>query len=142
MSDIEIKKFMAEQLNNGVSLSEIQKLIVEKFKRKMTFLEVRVMASELENIEWTKQDPVKPEPAKEEPTADEDTAGKTVVEVSKLVRPGAAASGSVKFASGASAEWILDQTGRLGLENAQGKPTPEDLKEFQQELQAIFSRGR
>jgi hypothetical protein len=66
---------------------------------------------------------------------EEELIGATVVEVSKLVRPGAALSGSVKFASGVKADWVLDQMGRLGLEKPTGKPTPEDIKEFQVELQ-------
>jgi DNA-binding transcriptional MerR regulator len=143
MSDMEMKKFIAGQLNAGVSLNEIQKLIAEKFDKRMTFLDLRLLAAELEGVEWQKQDP---EPVKaEEPEkamAAKDTAGKTVVELSKLVRPGAVASGSVKFASGASAEWILDQTGRLGLNNAVGEPTEDDIKDFQKELQKALSKGR
>ena len=62
--------------------------------------------------------------------------GETVVEISKLVRPGAAVSGSVKFASGVTAEWFLDQMGRLGLDAVKGgEPTREDIAAFQQALQ-------
>ena len=57
------------------------------------------------------------------------------MEINRLTRPGVAMHGSVKFASGASADWILDQTGRLGFEKSEGKPTPEDIQEFQEELQ-------
>jgi len=64
--------------------------------------------------------------------------GKTTVEVSKVVRPGAVASGSVKFGSGVTAEWVLDQLGRLGLEKASGKPTQQDVKDFQVELQKLL----
>lgn len=143
MSDMEMKKFIAGQLNAGVSLNEIQKLIAEKFDKRMTFLDLRLLAAELEGVEWQKQDPepVKAEEPEKAMTA-KDTAGKTVVELSKLVRPGAVASGSVKFASGASAEWILDQTGRLGLNNAVGEPTEDDIKDFQKELQKALSKGR
>jgi hypothetical protein len=140
---MEMKRFIAGQLNAGVSLNEIQKLIAEKFDKRMTFLDLRLLASELEGVEWKNQDP---EPVKkEEPAKDKtprDTHGKTVVELSKLMRPGAVASGSVKFASGASAEWIIDQTGRLGLNNASGEPTEEDIKDFQKELQKALSKGR
>ena len=65
----------------------------------------------------------------------EDTEGKTVVEVNRLTRPGVAMHGSVKFASGAKADWILDQMGRVGFEKSEGSPTPEDIQEFQEELQ-------
>ena len=145
MSDLEMKKFIAGQLNDGVSLNEIQKLIAEKFNKKMTFLDLRILASELEGVEWKKQDPepVKvEEPAAEDKAAKTGHAGKTVVEISKLVRPGAVASGTVKFASGASAEWLVDQMGRLGLNNPQGEPTEADIKDFQKELQKEISKGR
>ncbi|MFA6104849.1 MAG: hypothetical protein WCV67_21040 [Victivallaceae bacterium] len=143
MSEMEMKKFIAGQLNTGVSLNEIQKLIAEKFDKRMTFLDLRLLAAELEGVEWKNQDP---EPVKaEEPAkakAAKDTAGKTVVELSKLMRPGAVASGSVKFASGASAEWVIDQAGRLGLNSATGEPTEDDIKDFQKELQKALSKGR
>lgn len=63
------------------------------------------------------------------------------MEVSKLVRPGTALSGTVKFASGSRADWYVDQTGRLGLENVRGEqPTRDDLIAFQDELQKLFAR--
>ena len=144
MSELEMKKFIAGQLNDGVSLNEIQKLIAEKFNKKMTFLDLRILASELEGVEWKKQDPepVKVEEPEEGKAEKAGVAGKTVVEISKLVRPGAVASGTVKFASGASAEWLIDQMGRLGLNNPQGEPTEADIKDFQKELQKEISKGR
>lgn len=147
MDDIDIKKFMAEKLNEGVSLSDIQKEIQEKFNRRMSYMDVRVMASTLDNIDWSKNDPVE-EPAKD---IAEDEAkkpqpapgdGNTVVEVSKLVRPGAAMSGTVKFASGAQADWILDQRGGLGFDNVVGEPTEADTKAFIAELQRKLQSGR
>lgn len=65
--------------------------------------------------------------------------GKTVVELSKIARPGVLACGSVKFGSGVTAEWILDQMQRLGLENATGQPDQQDIEEFKIELQKLFS---
>ena len=65
--------------------------------------------------------------------------GKTTVELSKIARPGTAASGSVKFGSGVTAEWVIDQFGRLSLDNPSGKPDQQDIKEFQIELQKLFS---
>lgn len=65
--------------------------------------------------------------------------GKTTVEISKIARPGAAASGTVKFGSGVTAEWVVDQFGRLGLEKPSGQPDQQDIREFQIELQKLFS---
>ena len=65
-------------------------------------------------------------------------AGKTTVELSPIAKPGTVANGSVKFGSGVTADWYLDQTGRLGLTNNTGKPTETDIMEFQEELQKLF----
>lgn len=149
--EADIKKFMAQKISEGLSLAGIQKLIEEKFQKRMTFLDVRLMASSLDSIDWekeaekenvveeTEEDAVEEDKADVE--ADAATEGKCVVELSKLVKPGAVAHGSVKFPSGASGNWILDQMGRLGMENAEGEPTEDDLKAFQEELQKIFARG-
>ncbi|HBC88249.1 MAG TPA: hypothetical protein DCZ94_14960 [Lentisphaeria bacterium] len=153
MNRDEVKKIVLENLQKGLSLSDIQKLLHEKGEI-ITFLDLRLLASELENLDWKKlageKDVPKPEPKKEEKTAgkaeeseDKDVisgdkgewTGGTKVEVSKLTRPGVALSGSVTFASGVKADWFVDQMGRLGLEKATGKPTPEDVQEFQVELQ-------
>ena len=76
-------------------------------------------------------------------TPAEESTGSTVVEVSKLMRPGTALSGTVKFASGSTADWYIDQTGRLGLENLVGeKPTQEDIQQFQVELEKAVYGGR
>ena len=59
------------------------------------------------------------------------------------MRPGTALSGSVKFASGSTADWYIDQTGRLGLENLVGnQPTQEDIQQFQVELEKAVYGGR
>ena len=143
MENFELKKYIAGRLAEKISLSDIQKEIAEKFNVRMTFFELRVLAAELENIDWTQFDPVKK--AKEEKVATaaaEITPGKTQIEISKIVRPGALISGTVKFASGVTAEWMVDQMGRLGLDNNSGQPTEADIKEFQAELQqAISARG-
>ena len=155
MNRNEIKKIVLESLQKGLSLSEIQKLLHEKGEI-ITFLDLRLLASELENLDWKKlagedeaqkkedaiskknkdaADKSGEENADEIPADKGEWSGATVVEVNKLVRPGAALSGSVTFASGVKADWVLDQMGRLGLEKPTGKPTPEDIKEFQVELQ-------
>ena len=73
----------------------------------------------------------------------EAAAGKTVVELCELARPGLMLlSGTVRFASGSTAEWYFDLRGRLGLENLKGdKPTPEDIEAFQIELDNLFGIG-
>ena len=166
-NEVEIKRFMAEQLQQGLSLSEIQQLVNDKFKVKMTYMDIRILASELDTIDWKALDPraqaEAAKKAKEEaeakaaeaaalgPEAAEDVPGtaaapagqgSTVVELSKIARPGMMLSGTVKFASGSTADWYVDQMGRLGLENLKGeKPTPEDVEAFQIELENVARKA-
>ncbi len=154
MQKEEIKTIVASLLNKGVSLSDIQKQLQSEYSVKMTFLDLRLIASEIESVDWSKQkadmeakkaeEKAKEEKEKKElePNKTDENAGETIVEVSKLTRPGAIANGSVKFASGAKADWILDQYGRISLDKPQGEPTPEDIKAFQAELQKLLSHGR
>jgi hypothetical protein len=63
--------------------------------------------------------------------------GGVTVTVDKLTRPGAVISGSVTFSDGVTANWYLDQMGRLGLAGAPTgyQPTRDDVAAFQRELQ-------
>ena len=135
-------------MSEGCSLSEVHKQLAEEYDISLTYLDLRLIAAELE-VDWQKQDQKKQEEAKaeaakdlsqqpEEPAA---PAGGTTVTVSKVVRPGASISGDVQFASGAKAEWFVDAMGRLGLnpEPGSSKPTEDDLREFQMELQRKLS---
>ena len=156
----EIKLYMASRLAEEISLSDIQVEVNEKFAQKLTYMDIRILASALD-IDWQaraqekaaaqkaqeeeKQEPAaeQPLPAENAPAEEASAAGTTVVEISKLIRPGTALSGSVKFASGSTADWYIDQTGRLGLENLQGnQPTQEDIQQFQVELEKAVYGGR
>ena len=144
----EIKKFMAEKIAENISLSDIQTMVNEKFNTKMTFMDIRILASELE-VDWRseaeKNPPAAEGEAEEAPETSgnneaENTPGKTTVELNKIVRPGALASGSVHLASGVYAEWYIDNSGRMGLDKVTGgKPTEQDIEDFQVEMQKIFS---
>ena len=162
MDNNEIKKFIAEKVPQGYSLSKIQDMLKEQ-NVNITFMELRLLASEIESEVWKeteakaeaankKEAPVAPEahdPLDQEETSlpedgfpggesDQTLTGKTTVELSPIARPGAVASGTVKFGSGVTAEWMLDQYGRLGLDKPTGKPTEQDIKEFQVELQKVL----
>jgi hypothetical protein len=73
-----------------------------------------------------------PEPA--EPGAG---AGGVSLTVDQLTRAGAVVSGKVGFSDGESADWYLDQYGRLGLApKKQGyRPSQADVAQFQAALQ-------
>jgi DNA-binding transcriptional MerR regulator len=141
-------RFIAQKLNEGLSLGEVQKLLAEQGVT-LTYLELRMIAADLK-VDWKKQSSKKAPPPKkpaEEEAEDEPPArggrgrSRTQISVSRVVRPGASMSGDVVFASGAKAEWFVDAYGRLGLNPAKGsaKPTEDDLREFQAELQRKLS---
>ena len=72
--------------------------------------------------------------APEEPAA----GGGVSVSVDHLARPGAVVSGKVTFSDGQSADWYLDQTGRLGLvaKTPGYRPPAADVPQFQAALDA------
>jgi hypothetical protein len=155
MDDMTIKRFVAQKLQEGIKLSDIQNLLADELDCRMTFLDLRLLAAELEDVDWSKFDPAEKkaddaaEAAPAVGTAAENTAegaepapaaGKTTVELSRLTRPGAMAHGTVQFGSGASAEWLIDEMGRLGLDKVSGEPTENDIAEFQTELRKLFGR--
>lgn len=168
MTKEQIKQFVAERVAQGISLSKIQDELTAA-QVKMTFMELRLIASEIDSEELEKLDkksevkkeetpaaeppapeesPMQEEPVTEDPEEDNvpqpelpDAAprGPTVVEISKLAMPGTVMNGSVKFGSGVTADWFLDQMGRLALDKVEGgKPDKKDLEEFQLELRKML----
>jgi len=55
-------QFIMDSLNQGMSLSDVQKALDSDFGLKMTYLELRMLALQLQ-VDWHKQDKKKPEPA-------------------------------------------------------------------------------
>ena len=78
----------------------------------------------------------------EETMPEEAIGGKVSVTVDQVTRPGAVASGKVTFGDGHTAQWYLDQMGRLGVASpTQGyRPSQQDLMAFQQELQQELAK--
>ena len=63
MTHDEIKAFIADRTREGNSLSKIQDMLAEQGV-KMTFMELRLIASEIETTFWKQAEPA-PEPAKD-----------------------------------------------------------------------------
>lgn len=147
MDTKERDELIAKLLSEGVSLSDVQKQLRSEHDLNLTYMELRLIALDLE-VDWSKQDAEEEQQETIDDITDVQTDdqpagdGKTTVEVSKLVRPGALVSGDVTFKSGARAEWALDQMGRLSLNPVEGtgKPDEDDLQEFQVELQRVVQQ--
>jgi hypothetical protein len=84
------------------------------------------------------------EPGLEEEPVDDLGAGPggVKIDLDRVVRPGAVASGSVTFSDGTAGKWALDQFGRLMLDTGKKgyQPPAEDVKAFQRELSAQLQR--
>ena len=129
---------VAAWINEGLKLAEIQKRLESELGLRLTYLEVRFLVDDL------KLKPKDPPPAPKPAAKPEDTlvplpsaSARVNVTVDQLARPGALVSGKVKFSDGKSADWVLDQAGRLGLVPTEKgyKPPAADVQEFQLALQ-------
>ena len=145
-----VKKWVAE----GKGVSEIQRLLSSEFGIDMMYIDVRFLIDDIgaqipssgENAADSAQEasPVDAEgpqsgsAGENEAQAENsgESSGGVRVTVSPIQRPGAVMSGDVVFSDGGMAEWVLDNSGRLGLFSSTPGYTPpqSDLPEFQQKL--------
>ena len=156
------KQQVAAWIGEGLQLAEIQHNLDSEFGVKLTYMEVRFLVDDL-GLSVKDRDPAPAldsnlppspspgsassddidmaAPARDVPPNDQKEAvgssGQVTVSLDQLARPGALISGKVKFSDGQSAEWQLDQFGRLGLVPQQEgyRPSAGDLQTFQSELQ-------
>lgn len=145
-----VKKWVAE----GKGVSEIQRLLSSEFGIDMMYIDVRFLIDDIgaqipssgENAADSAQeassvdaeDPQSGSAGENEAQAENpgESSGGVRVTVSPIQRPGAVMSGDVVFSDGGMAEWVLDNSGRLGLNPSTPGYTPpqSDLPEFQQKL--------
>jgi hypothetical protein len=137
----EQKKQVSGWIAEGLKLSDIQKRLEKEFGLRLTYLETRLLIDELKLVPKDVERPAQPKElsaqaakGQKEPPP---TEGGVSVKVDSVTRPGAVVSGKVTFSDGNSADWYLDQMGRLGLVPGQQgyRPSPTDLQSFQEQLQ-------
>lgn len=148
----------------GANLNEIQGRLKSEFGLTLTYLDARLLITDLEiKLREKKKDAEQP---KEEAPAvspqaqgqgadDEDlevlpadqqmggAGGQVKVMVDQIAVPGAMVSGRVTFSDGKSAVWYLDQYSRLGLKGAEPgyQPPPSDIPLFQAELDRALQQA-
>lgn len=124
---------------DGATLSDLQRQLKDEFGHSLTYMDTRFLVLDL-GIE-IREEP-KAEPKKEEKPAPVPT-GTVSVTMDTLTLPGALVSGKVTFSDGETAIWMLDQSGRPGLDpDTPGyRPTPEDIQVFQQQLRALIEKS-
>lgn len=150
------KQKVAQWVAEGLKLSQIQTRIQDEFGLRITYMEVRFLVDDLK-LTLKEPEPVKTAPpvlptqppppvAPAAPTAPAPAPahgpGGVKVSADAISRPGTLASGKVTFSDGMTAEWYLDQMGRLGLApKTKGyRPTSADVQDFQAELESVLAR--
>jgi hypothetical protein len=120
----------------GASMYDLQRRLKEEFGISLTYMDTRFMVLDL-GINLV-------EAAVEEPKLEEKPAptptGKVSVTMDTLALPGALVSGKVEFSDGETAVWMLDQSGRPGLDPdiAGYRPSQPDIVEFQKQLRTLL----
>lgn len=131
----------------GVDLNGIQKKLREECGMHLTYMEVRFLlldhGIEIATEPATEAAAAQPDAAPDTPDEEEDGAnnGKVRVTLDDLQLPGTLISGKAEFPGGASGTWKIDQLGRFGWSQLTGRPSPQEMQDFQQELTALLSRG-
>ncbi|HKQ39161.1 MAG TPA: hypothetical protein VJ063_13880 [Verrucomicrobiae bacterium] len=134
------KKQVSGWIAEGLKLADIQKRLEKEFGLRLTYLESRLLIDELKLV--PKDAEPLPQPKEiagqaSKPEKEAPPPGGVSVKVDTVTRPGALVSGKVTFSDGNTADWYLDQMGRLGLVPGQQgyRPSPPDLQSFQEQLQ-------
>ena len=130
---------ISKWIEEGASLSDIQKRLKEEFQLSLTYLETRLLADDLKLKLKEPERPIEPLPLPTPDKAASAPGGKVSVTIDQITRPGAMVSGRTTFSDGQNAEWYLDQTGRLGLNPSTPgyRPSQQDVMDFQIELEKL-----
>lgn len=144
------KSAVINYIQEGRSIAEVQRMLLEEHKLSMTYMDVRFLVDDLditmvEAEEEAEEDAAgEAKPAMDAELVDEGGSGSVKVEVDAVMRPGALVSGSVKFSDGVSLGWQLGASGQLGLipdeNNPEYRPAAHDLQEFQAQLQEVLQQ--
>lgn len=153
MTNEERKPIVKQLLTDGRTLSEIQDFLRKEKGDSITYMELRLLLSEIPEAKLPEKEllktvlpPAMPPPpgagAKPPAAGAEMSGGKLSISVDQTPAPGAMLSGFARFSSGAKTHWFLDETGRLGLEPELGssKPTQKDMQEFSTELRRMLQQ--
>jgi len=130
----------------GAQLADIQKKLQEELQLSATYMDTRFLILDLGidlKVEVPEEDVPEEEVPEEEAAAEPEAGeggGSFSVTLDEVVRAGAAVSGQITFSDGEKGLWMIDQTGRPGLDaDTPGyRPSEEDLVAFENELRRLL----
>ncbi len=115
---------------------DLQRRVKEEFDISLTYMDTRFLVLDLgiNLVEAMVEEPKIEEKPAPTPT------GLVSVTMDTLALPGALVSGKVEFSDGETAIWMLDQSGRPGLDpdTAGYRPSQPDVMEFQKQLRTLL----
>ena len=128
-----------QQAAAGATMSDLQRHLKDEFGFSLTYMDTRFLILDL-GIQLIEEPKVEDKP---EVKAAPVPTGKVTVTMDSLTLPGALVSGKVTFSDGETAIWMLDQSGRPGLDpdTVGYHPTKEDILEFQTQLRALIQKS-
>ncbi len=156
----EQKKLVAAWIDEGLKPSDIQSRLESEFGLRVTYMDVRFLIDDLKLMPKDPEPPPAPAEAppagstpaaagaalvEDSPIADSAIpagSGGVSVKVDSITRPGAMVSGRATFSDGKTAEWYLDQMGRLGMVPPEPgyRPAEKDVTDFQAALERELAK--
>ncbi len=131
---------LKQQAAAGATMSDLQRQLKEEFGFTLTYMDTRFLILDL-GIELIEEPKEAEKKLEEKPVLV--PTGTVSVTMDALTLPGALVSGKVVFSDGETAIWMLDQTGRPGLDpDTPGyRPSQEDILEFQVQLRELIQKS-
>ncbi len=123
----------------GVDLNGIQKNLAEQGVS-IRFMDLRFLLLD-HDIEILTPAAPAAEAEKPAPEPESPAGAKMTVTLDELQIPGTMLSGKALFPSGIRGAWCFDQTGRFAWTDLSAKPSSEEMKSFEVELNTLLSSG-
>ena len=146
------KSTIADWVKRGETIAIIQRRLREEMELSLTYMDVRFLVDDL-NLVYTEPDEIceieEESAINEEPIHASDSieepelVSSVQVNVDPVTPPGALVCGTVNFSDGKQMAWQLSASGQLGLvpgDDPDYRPNPEDLQEFQSQLQQVLQK--
>ena len=120
-------------------MSDLQRHLKDDFGHTLTYMDTRFLILDL-GIDLIETPKVEPKKEEKLPLV---ATGEVTTTMDSITLPGALVSGKVTFSDGETAVWMLDQTGRPGLDpDTDGyRPAQEDILAFQTQLRDLIQKS-
>ena len=146
------KSTIADWVKRGETIAVIQRRLREEMELSLTYMDVRFLVDDLNLVysepeeigEIEEESPVNVESIDASDSIEEPELVSSVqVNVDPVTPPGALVCGTVNFSDGKKMAWQMSAAGQLGLvpgDDPDYRPNPEDLEEFQSQLQQVLQK--